>query len=228
MALDKVTNAVLADNSVNSPQYVDGSVDAVHVASDVVSTTGTQTLTNKTLTNPSISNIVGMIASFGSAAAPTGWIICNGAAVSRTTTYDALFAVIGTTWGAGNGSSTFNLPDLRGAFLRGTGSHGTANMADGSSDFAGPALGAFENDQFQSHGHNIQTAQTGLLVEYAGGAGSAGYTNTGNYTTANTAGHVWRAATPTNAGYPGAGVPAPRHGDETRPFNLGVTFCIKY
>ena len=54
MALDKVTNAVLADNSVNSDQFVDGSVDAVHVASDVATVAGTQTLTNKTLTSPTL------------------------------------------------------------------------------------------------------------------------------------------------------------------------------
>jgi microcystin-dependent protein len=45
--------------------------------------------------------------------APTGWLLCNGAAVSRTT-YADLFAVIGTTYGSGNGSTTFNIPDFRG------------------------------------------------------------------------------------------------------------------
>lgn len=49
--------------------------------------------------------------------APTGWLKANGAAVSRTT-YAALFAALGTTFGAGNGSTTFNLPDLRGYFPR--------------------------------------------------------------------------------------------------------------
>ncbi|HCM6673365.1 tail fiber protein [Klebsiella pneumoniae] len=50
--------------------------------------------------------------------APTGWLKANGDAVSRTT-YAALFAAIGTTFGAGDGSTTFNLPDLRGEFIRG-------------------------------------------------------------------------------------------------------------
>lgn len=45
--------------------------------------------------------------------APTGWLLCNGDAVSRTT-YAALFAVIGTTFGTGDGSTTFNVPDFRG------------------------------------------------------------------------------------------------------------------
>lgn len=56
---------------------------------------------------------VASIHAYGGSTAPTGWLICDGSAVSRTT-YAALFAIIGTTYGAGNGSTTFNLPDLRG------------------------------------------------------------------------------------------------------------------
>lgn len=55
----------------------------------------------------------GFMVAFAGAAAPDGWLLCDGTAVSRTT-YAALFAVIGTTFGVGNGSTTFNLPDLRG------------------------------------------------------------------------------------------------------------------
>lgn len=56
---------------------------------------------------------VGTIVSFGGATAPAGWILCNGAAVSRIA-YADLFGVVGTTYGVGDGSTTFNLPDLRG------------------------------------------------------------------------------------------------------------------
>ena len=59
----------------------------------------------------------GSVMYFARTTAPDGWLKCNGAAVSRTT-YAALFASIGTTWGAGNGSTTFNLPELRGEFPR--------------------------------------------------------------------------------------------------------------
>lgn len=61
---------------------------------------------------------VGVVECFARAAAPGGWLACNGAAVSRTT-YADLFAAIGTTFGAGDGSTTFTLPDLRGEFVRG-------------------------------------------------------------------------------------------------------------
>jgi hypothetical protein len=54
MALDKVTTGLIADNAIDSDQYIDGSVDAVHVASDVATTAGSQTLTNKTLTAPTL------------------------------------------------------------------------------------------------------------------------------------------------------------------------------
>lgn len=60
----------------------------------------------------------GLITYFARSTAPNGWLKANGAAVSRTT-YVALFTEIGTTFGAGDGANTFNLPDLRGEFLRG-------------------------------------------------------------------------------------------------------------
>lgn len=60
----------------------------------------------------------GLVASFARQTAPTGWLKANGAAVSRTA-YSDLFAAIGTAWGAGDGVNTFNLPDLRGEFIRG-------------------------------------------------------------------------------------------------------------
>lgn len=56
---------------------------------------------------------IGAILPFGGGTAPSGFLLCNGVAVSRTT-YSALFAVIGTSFGAGDGSTTFNVPDLRG------------------------------------------------------------------------------------------------------------------
>jgi microcystin-dependent protein len=69
-------------------------------------------------------NPTGSIIAYGSDAAPTGWLLCDGFAVSRTTFAD-LFAVIGETYGAGNGSSTFNLPDLRQRFPLGVAASGT-------------------------------------------------------------------------------------------------------
>ncbi len=60
----------------------------------------------------------GTVAWFGASAAPAGWIKANGATISRST-YAALFLALGDTYGAGDGSTTFAVPDLRGEFIRG-------------------------------------------------------------------------------------------------------------
>lgn len=86
----------------------------------------------------------GAVIFLASNAAPTGYLKANGAAVSRTT-YAALFAAIGTTFGAGDGSTTFNLPDMRGMFPRG--------WDDGRGVDTGRALGSFQDSANQSHLH---------------------------------------------------------------------------
>jgi phage-related tail fiber protein len=93
----------------------------------------------------------GALQYFAMDTAPTGWLKANGAAISRTT-YADLFSAIGTTFGAGNGSTTFNLPDLRGEFIRG--------WDDGRGVDSGRGFGSFQEDQFKSHNHNI-TAYAG-------------------------------------------------------------------
>lgn len=65
-------------------------------------------------------NPAGAILMYGGAAAPSGWLLCNGSAVSRTT-YADLFAVVGTTFGVGDGSTTFNLPNFQDRFPAGLG-----------------------------------------------------------------------------------------------------------
>lgn len=68
---------------------------------------------------------VGEIKLFGGSTIPGGWLVCDGSAVSRTT-YAALFSVIGTTYGSGNGSTTFNLPDFKGRMAIGVGNSGVS------------------------------------------------------------------------------------------------------
>lgn len=93
----------------------------------------TLTLPDKTGTVALIDDVeanstpIGIIQAYAGSTAPTGWLICDGSAVSRTT-YSDLFEVIGTTYGTGNGSTTFNLPDLRGRAPIGSGL-GTAEDA---------------------------------------------------------------------------------------------------
>lgn len=73
--------------------------------------------------------VTGIVQLYAGSTAPNGWLICNGQAVSRTT-YAALFAVIGTTYGAGNGSTTFNVPNLVNKTVRGSNSLGKTGGAD--------------------------------------------------------------------------------------------------
>lgn len=90
--------------------------------------------------------IVGQVIFGGWSVAPAGYLKCNGAAISRAT-YSALFTAIGTTFGVGDGSTTFNLPDLRGEFIRG--------LDDGRGIDSGRALGSAQVDDLKSHSHNI-------------------------------------------------------------------------
>ena len=71
-----------------------------------------------TMTSASSSIPAGILAPFAGSTAPDGWLLCDGSAVSRTT-YSSLFAVIATTYGVGDGSTTFTLPDLRGRMALG-------------------------------------------------------------------------------------------------------------
>jgi microcystin-dependent protein len=71
----------------------------------------------------------GALLAYAASTAPTGWLLCDGSAVSRTT-YADLYAAIGTTWGAGDTTTTFNVPDLRGQFLRGYDSRATSTSKD--------------------------------------------------------------------------------------------------
>src|SRR5215471_18964658 len=80
-----------------------------------------------TSSSPPDSTPHGTIAMFSSSTPPTDWLVCDGTAVSRST-YATLFAVCGTTYGAGNGTTTFNLPDLRQRFPLGLATAGTGNV----------------------------------------------------------------------------------------------------
>ena len=95
---------------------------------------------------------VGMIGSFAMATPPDGWLRANGALVSRTV-YAALFAKIGTTYGAGDGVNTFNLPNPRGRFLR--------FLDDGRGVDAGRPLGSEQDGAIQSHTHTANSAGAG-------------------------------------------------------------------
>lgn len=122
-------------------------------------------------------NQTGTIIVFGASTAPTGYLKCNGAVISRTT-YSALFSIIGTTFGAGDGSTTFALPDLRGYFPRG--------FDDGRGIDTGRVFGSNQADEFKQHEHN--TASDNIRTTQTGGVGLSELGTGVNHPTSSTGG----------------------------------------
>lgn len=111
--------------------------------------------------------ITGAVTQYAGSTAPSGYKECNGDAISRTT-YSDLYAIIGTTFGAGNGSTTFNLPDLRGEFVRGWDHERGVDT--------GRAIGSTQAEQMPAHTHSY----TYPITSGAGApGGSGGGTTTG-------------------------------------------------
>jgi hypothetical protein len=154
----------------------------------------------------------GSIIAFGGGTTPGGWILCDGSAVSRTN-YAQLFAAIGAAWGNGDGSTTFNVPDLRGMFLRGvnggrnngfTDPDSAARTSANTGGNTGNAVGSVQLDIFGSHTHT-----------YRGGGSQV---NPGNPSAAGSGVQYTTADVPvTSTG-----------GNETRPKNAYVNYIIKY
>jgi microcystin-dependent protein len=163
--------------------------------------------------------IVGQVVYFARNTAPEGWLKCNGATISRTT-YAELFNAIGTTFGAGDGESTFQLPDLRGEFIRG--------WDDGRGVDSGRAFGVSQGDSTKrpntsfttnnQGNHNHATLSSGGTFGHQSKAGdgpSAIWSRgPGNSVTSSGGSHTH---TITGGGDP-----------ETRPKNVSLLSCIKY
>jgi microcystin-dependent protein len=139
----------------------------------------------------------GAIIPFAMSSAPTGWLEANGQEVSRST-YSSLFSAIGVTYGAGNTTTTFNVPDLRGYFVRG---FGTNNDGTVSGNF-----GEKQDDDIKPHTHTMAAGQQngtssgcGIDNVFQKGQDNACGTNTTSSSGAT----------------------------ETRPKNIAMLYCIK-
>lgn len=150
---------------------------------------------------------VGTINAYGGATAPTGWLLCDGSSVLRAGTYAALFAVIGASFGAADGTH-FNVPDFRGRFLRGW-ANGQATDPDAAARTAlqtggatGDNIGSAQADSFKSHQHT--QAQGGALSTQTNAAGTYVIGNSNTSLVSATG------------------------GNETRPLNVNVNYIIRY
>lgn len=172
---------------------------------------------------------------------PTGWLSCDGSAISRTN-YSKLFGIIGTTFGSGDGSTTFNLPNYNsGKFLRGSGglaaAIGTAQAnATKKNGLTASAIASSAdinknlwNTNQTAHAHSTNfgsysNVQIGSGTAVIDNAGTTAYTRSGG-ATANSA--SWASATA--SGTAAAQSITVNAGDaETRPDNYAVVFVIKY
>lgn len=154
---------------------------------------------------------IGEIVIWPLATAPAGTLICDGSAISRST-YAALFAVLGTTYGVGDNSTTFNIPDYRGEFLRGW-SNASSNDPDKTS----------RTDRGDgTTGNNIGTKQAGEYASHTHAPGSGTHFRTLGSAGANSL----STGAGSNNNLPAA--TAASGGNETRPRNVAVNFCIAY
>lgn len=157
-------------------------------------------------------NVAGMVAFFARASAPAGWLVCDGSLVSRAA-YPALFAAVGVVFGAGDGVSTFGLPDLRGEFVRG--------LDGGRGVDAGRVFGSLQSDAFQ--GHKVR------LLDVRGTPSGAALTSITESTLrlAEGNGVVYGPQQWENTGLVSDGVNGvPRVAKETRPRNVALLPCI--
>lgn len=200
--LGDVTGNLLGDVTGNLLGDVTGDVSGnAGAVTNGVYTVGDQTISGvKTFSSPIVAeNAVppGAVMQFARNTPPAGWLKANGAAVSRTT-YAALFASISTTFGSGDGSTTFNVPDLRGEFIRG--------WDDGRGVDTGRVFGSAQAQAIQAHTH------TTAFNRYNDG-------NSQQISALSATGTVFQGTVDMPSSSTG--------GAETRPRSIALLYCIK-
>ncbi len=169
---------------------------------------GTPSATNKYLTEQTLAP--GIMMMFGGASAPTGWVLCDGSAISRTT-YAALFAVIASTYGAGDASTTFNVPDMRGRVPAGVGTGAGGGAAGTGLPTGGSALTAVSRGTWKGEETHTQTvgelaAHTHAMHDGSPNNGTQGMSNGTSASTTGQATESTGSSTPFNVIQPVMGV----------------------
>jgi len=209
---NQVNNATITD--IQGSEIANGAITAAKLGTDSVETTKIKALNVTTakiadgaITSIKTSGILlsGEVKAVAFEAVPSGWLECNGDAVSRTT-YADLYTALVDIWGEGDGSTTFNVPDFRGKFLRGwdntAGNDPNAGTrtAQTTGGATGDNVGSIQADEYKEHTHPLTGSTTG-------GATTAPEISVNNL--------ALSADTGANGG------------DETRPINANVMYIIK-
>lgn len=204
LADSAVTTAKLATGSVNSTAILDGAITGTDIANTTIPLAALISAVQQALVP------AGTIHAYGGSTAPAGWLRCDGTLYNGST-YPALYAAIGINFGGYSGY--FNVPDLRGRFLRGW-SNGSGRDPDAASRYGeysgqtgGDKIGSIQGDQLKSHNHYIARTVVDLNADnwfdwYSGRASTDDGTWTGQYTEST-------------------------GGNETRPINVSVNYIIK-
>ena len=231
-AVDKVltpfiTKQTISDYLPNSSTTTIGAVELATDAETIAGSPSNRAVTpanfNAFVANPSFSpgSPIGSVVTWVGSSSPNGFLSCNGSAVSRTT-YVNLFNVIGTTFGAGNGSTTFNVPDLRGYFIRG--------WDNGKGTDTGRTFGSRQGDGLLAHVHTGVSGSADHTVADPDETQSTGSGGVDRIEGANT-NNEDPTLDPTNpefgSGYETTGM-SPLGISETRPRNVSMNYIIKF
>jgi microcystin-dependent protein len=161
-AQSHTNNAVVYDYMTAAHNnIINKRIDAEHKANGTHKDITADSVTTTTLTVTGSGGGLtptGTISAFAVATAPTGWLLCDGSAVSRST-YSALFNVIGTTYGAGNGTTTFNVPNIKGRVIVGQDSGQTE--FDTLGETGGSKTHTLTEAQIPAHSHSAWTDSQG-------------------------------------------------------------------
>ena len=230
-ALASANSAVATANSASATAASANSTaaSATTTANNALSTANSAVSTaNSALSAAQSLNPAGMVIWVAQSTAPAGFLKANGNAVSRST-YAALFAVLGTSYGAGDGSTTFNLPDLRGEFIRG--------LDDGRGVDSGRSLGSSQAQSYQSHNHGINDPGHGHSVNDPGHSHSVPANSGNEQNVINGCGFAYEGGA-VGTSHNGTGISingnttgisvANSGTTETRPRNVALLACIKY
>ena len=158
----------------------------------------------KLIQESSSGSITGAVMTFAMSTPPFGWLECNGSAISRTT-YPALFSAIGTTYGVGDGSTTFNIPDMRGYFARG--------WDHGRGVDIGRVFGSSQTDALQNITGSIAG---GVAEEGSVGSGALGVHDS----------YTGGPGSDADLGIDFDASRVARTSTETRPLNIALLYCI--